>query len=62
MDLRGGVKMIEAINEYYIDNGKLRKLEEWREEGKGKLIYEVIRIIKITHDPSFFCFILHNHT
>ena len=30
MDLRGGVKMIEAINEYYIDNGKLRKLEEWR--------------------------------
>lgn len=45
MDLRGGVKMIEAINEYYIDNGKLRKLEEWREEGEGKLIYEVIRII-----------------
>ena len=37
--------MIEAINEYYIDNGKLRKLEEWREEGEGKLIYEVIRII-----------------
>ena len=37
--------MIEAINEYYIDTGKLRKVEEWREEGKGKLIYEVIRII-----------------
>ena len=37
--------MIEAINEYYIDTGKLRKVEEWREEGEGKLIYEVIRII-----------------
>ena len=37
--------MIEAINEYYIDNGKLREVEEWREEGEGKLIYEVIRII-----------------
>lgn len=37
--------MIEAINEYYIDNCKLREVEEWREEGEGKLIYEVIRII-----------------
>ena len=37
--------MVEAINEYYIDNGQLRKVEEWREEEKGKLIYEVIRII-----------------
>lgn len=37
--------MIEAINDYYIDNGKVTKVANWREEGEGKLIYEVIRII-----------------
>ena len=37
--------MVEGINEYYIDNGKVTKVENWREEGEGKLIYEVLRII-----------------
>lgn len=37
--------MVEAINEYYLENGKIKKVEEWTEHKEGKLIYEVIRII-----------------
>ena len=44
--------MIKASSNVYIENGKVKKIQEFTEEKEGKIIYEVIRIIQ--GKPLFF--------
>lgn len=37
--------MNEAINKYFVENGKIKENEKWLDEKEGKFIYEVIRIM-----------------
>ena len=36
---------MDAVKNFYISNGEIKKTKEWTDEPNGKVIYEVIRII-----------------
>lgn len=37
--------MKEAVNKFYIENTKVKSVDEWTDYEKGTVIYEVLKII-----------------